>query len=390
MALVNSAKFKIGDLPKILKHGFRNNLMTHRFKKETMALSVAEYLPSLNIAFEKLHKYKNTNINSFLNKEVITPNNNRTQFHDHISEAQPIDFHIRDGAVIQGFNAKIKHAFKVHDLYSSVSTMQKYQSFFEPNNDISDLGFLNTIMPLAIKMSNYKRENLVLKYDVEANDLHCDTIVIDVGKNSKLDLTELIGDSGSHILNVFYILRENSSLTLNRNITNSNTYINSKVIQEPGSRFAMSCTTGDIDFSYQNIDVDSYHNCHTYIDNRNALTGDRINNFVVNINHLGRESFSNIDSKTIVDDNSINYFKGNIFIDKEAENINAHMLNKNLQISKKAKVYTEPTLDILNKEVVCSHGCTISNIDENELYYLQTKGLDKTQSINILKDAFLK
>ena len=66
------------------------------------------------------------------------------------------------------------------------------------------------------------------------------------------------------------------------------------------------------------------------------------------------------------------------------------MLNKNLQISKKAKVYTEPTLDILNKEVVCSHGCTISNIDENELYYLQTKGLDKTQSINILKDAFLK
>ena len=289
MALVNSVTFKIGDLPKLLKHGYRDNLMTQKFKKEIMSLSVAEYLPSLNIAFEKLHKYKNTNINAFLNKEVLTPNSKKKQFHDHVSEAQPIDLYITDGGVIQGYNARSKPAFRCHDLYSSVSTMQKYQSYFVPNNDISDLGFLNTIMPVAIKMSNHKRENLVIKYDVDGQDLNCDTVVIDVGKNSKLDLTELVGNNGSYILNVFYILRENSTLILNRDITNKNTYINSKVIQEPRSKFVMSCKTTDTDFSYQNIDVDSYHKCHTYIDDRNALTGDRINNFVVNINHLGRE-----------------------------------------------------------------------------------------------------
>ena len=65
------------------------------------------------------------------------------------------------------------------------------------------------------------------------------------------------------------------------------------------------------------------------------------------------------------------------------------MDNSNLMLSKTAKMQTRPILDIYTKEIECSHGCTISNVDEEQLYYLQTKGFDKKSAENILVDSFL-
>ena len=66
------------------------------------------------------------------------------------------------------------------------------------------------------------------------------------------------------------------------------------------------------------------------------------------------------------------------------------MVNKNLLLSDKASAVSEPQLDINTKEIECTHGCTISNIDKDDLYYLNSKGIDNFEATEILKEAFLK
>ena len=83
-------------------------------------------------------------------------------------------------------------------------------------------------------------------------------------------------------------------------------------------------------------------------------------------------------------------FLGNIIVDDDAINVKAHLVNKNLLLSDKASAISEPQLDINTKEIECTHGCTISNIDKDDLYYLNSKGIDNFEATEILKEAFLK
>jgi len=63
------------------------------------------------------------------------------------------------------------------------------------------------------------------------------------------------------------------------------------------------------------------------------------------------------------------------------------MNNQNLMLSKNTKMHTRPILDIKTKEIQCQHGCTVSNIDEKQKYYLQSRGVENIDEI--LVESFL-
>ena len=65
------------------------------------------------------------------------------------------------------------------------------------------------------------------------------------------------------------------------------------------------------------------------------------------------------------------------------------MNNNNLMLTKDTKMHTRPILDIHTKEIECSHGCTISNINKEHMYYLQSRGFDKDSAKDILVESFL-
>ena len=65
------------------------------------------------------------------------------------------------------------------------------------------------------------------------------------------------------------------------------------------------------------------------------------------------------------------------------------MKNENLMLTPKTKMHSRPMLDIHTKEIECSHGCTISNIDKSKLYYLQSRGLSKDIAEDVLVSSFL-
>ena len=92
--------------------------------------------------------------------------------------------------------------------------------------------------------------------------------------------------------------------------------------------------------------------------------------------------------KCIVADRSHAIFNGKIFVPQAAQLTNASQLNRNLLLSPKARVDTKPQLEITADNVKCSHGATVSQLDEEEVFYLQSRGINATAARRLLLNAF--
>ncbi len=92
--------------------------------------------------------------------------------------------------------------------------------------------------------------------------------------------------------------------------------------------------------------------------------------------------------KCIVDDKARAVFNGKIFVPKRAQLTDAGQLSRNLLLSPKARVDTKPQLEITADNVKCSHGATVSQLDSEEIFYLQSRGLNANDARNLLIDAF--
>lgn len=92
--------------------------------------------------------------------------------------------------------------------------------------------------------------------------------------------------------------------------------------------------------------------------------------------------------KCIVNDKAHAVFNGKVFVPKLAQLTDAGQLNRNLLLSPKARIDTKPQLEITADNVKCSHGATVSQLEDDEVFYLQSRGLDEEMSRNLLIDAF--
>ncbi|NEO28724.1 MAG: Fe-S cluster assembly protein SufD, partial [Kamptonema sp. SIO4C4] len=92
--------------------------------------------------------------------------------------------------------------------------------------------------------------------------------------------------------------------------------------------------------------------------------------------------------KCIVDDKAHAVFNGKVQVPQAAQLTNAGQLNRNLLLSPKAKVNTKPELQITADNVKCTHGATVSQISADELFYLQSRGINAENARNLLLDAF--
>jgi Fe-S cluster assembly protein SufD len=92
--------------------------------------------------------------------------------------------------------------------------------------------------------------------------------------------------------------------------------------------------------------------------------------------------------KGILDDKSHAVFCGRILVQQDAQQTDAIQHNKNLLLSRGAKVNTLPQLEIYADDVKCTHGATIGELDDVALYYLQTRGIEPKQGHAMLTFAF--
>ncbi|MCI2082782.1 MAG: Fe-S cluster assembly protein SufD [Bacteroidales bacterium] len=92
--------------------------------------------------------------------------------------------------------------------------------------------------------------------------------------------------------------------------------------------------------------------------------------------------------KYILDDKAIADFYGLIRVAQDAQKTNAYQANHNLLISDYAKVHTKPQLEIYADDVKCSHGATVGRLNEDELFYMRSRGISLHEAQLLQQKAF--
>jgi Fe-S cluster assembly protein SufD len=106
------------------------------------------------------------------------------------------------------------------------------------------------------------------------------------------------------------------------------------------------------------------------------------------IDHTVPNCTSHQNYKGVLNDNSRAVFNGKVFVRENAHGTDAQQQNKNLLLSNEARVDTKPQLEIFNDDVKCAHGATVGQLEEEELFYLLTRGLPETLARNLLTYGF--
>jgi Fe-S cluster assembly protein SufD len=120
------------------------------------------------------------------------------------------------------------------------------------------------------------------------------------------------------------------------------------------------------------------------------LTGDRKAEIHALVDHAAPNCTSRQHVKTVVAGQSRSHFNGKIYVQSEAQKTEAYQLNNNLILSKTAIATTEPNLEIFADDVKASHGATVAQLSEDELFYLQARGIAPRDARLLLTDAFCR
>ena len=106
------------------------------------------------------------------------------------------------------------------------------------------------------------------------------------------------------------------------------------------------------------------------------------------VDHQVANASSNELYKSIMAGHSRGVFNGKIFVRPDAQKTNAFQSNRNILLSENATVNTKPQLEIWADDVKCSHGCTSGQLDEEALFYLRSRGIDRPAATALLLEAF--
>ncbi len=106
------------------------------------------------------------------------------------------------------------------------------------------------------------------------------------------------------------------------------------------------------------------------------------------IDHSSPDCISREDYKGILDGNARGVFNGKIVVHKDAQRTDSELSSAALLLSGKAEVDAKPELEIYADDVKCKHGATVGQLDEQAVFYLQSRGLDADEARNLLTYSF--
>jgi len=125
-----------------------------------------------------------------------------------------------------------------------------------------------------------------------------------------------------------------------------------------------------------------------WVDGLYMLNGSQHSDTHSVIDHTVPNCTSHQNYKGVLNDRSRAVFNGKVFVREDAHGTDAKQSNKNLLLSNDARVDTKPQLEIFNDDVKCAHGATVGQLEEEELFYLLTRGLPENLAKNLLTYGF--
>lgn len=106
--------------------------------------------------------------------------------------------------------------------------------------------------------------------------------------------------------------------------------------------------------------------------------------------HAMPNGTTEVNARGIVGDNAKAVFNGLIHIHRDAQKTLAELNNRNLLLSRRGQINTKPELEIYADDVQCAHGATVAEIDEEALYYLLSRGINRSQALVMLNFGFIQ
>jgi len=188
------------------------------------------------------------------------------------------------------------------------------------------------------------------------------------------------------------VLEENAQVNHTRNLQEGGEAFHigkSAIAQSRNSRYTCNAITMGAKLSRHNLEVfQRGEGTETTLNGLTLIGGEQLadTHSAIALNHPN--GITNQLHKCIVDGRAHAVFNGKVFVPQAAQLTNAGQLNRNLLLSPKARVDTKPQLEITADNVKCSHGATVSQLDAEEVFYLQSRGLNETDARNLLIDAF--
>ncbi|MEH1938526.1 MAG: Fe-S cluster assembly protein SufD [Nostoc sp.] len=161
------------------------------------------------------------------------------------------------------------------------------------------------------------------------------------------------------------------------------------IAQARDSRYTCHAITLGAKLSRHNLEIlQTGEQTETTLNGLTMISGKQLGDThsAIALNHP--HSMSKQLHKCIVGDRAHAVFNGKVLVPKPAQLTNAVQMNRNLLLSSKARVDTKPQLEITADNVKCAHGATVSQLEDDEIFYLQSRGIDENDARKLLINAF--
>jgi Fe-S cluster assembly protein SufD len=321
--------------------------------------------------------------------------------YDYLASSDKNHLLLVDGQILSSstLQSNIKYGVQVLEYMSfSKHRQAEYIKLIENTDNFSNFTYATTMFPNVVvfphgSKDRYTKNPVHVNYENSVDDpvLESNTTIFDVQYDTHVKLIETVKTFAGQNNYTTYIVRENSTLEIDRHSLDFGGWniFDSRFICHPNSTVKINFTNTGSTYTQENFYFKCSSNVNVELVGRNNIyKGNEYYQFV-KLKSSDHNNTSKIDIKNVGSDHSKTSFIGNFYVNPASEGFVGSMTNQNLMLYNSAQMQSRPILDIYTKEIECTHGCTISNVDENQLYYLQSRGFDTALSRDILVDSFL-
>jgi len=282
--------------------------------------------------------------------------------------------------------------------FSSVSdekSGQLLEAFDIERNGFAAVNFaFGQFQVICIQKETNIEKPIELIFETETNGIACPHIVVIAESGSKATIVETYMSKRKSFTNtaIQIIVEDNANITHYRVQKESAEAFHvgtTEVTLGAGSRY--DSTNINLGGAISRHDVDlkfTAEGGEAFVDGLYMLNGDQHSDTHSVIDHTVPNCISHQTYKGVLNDKSRAVFNGKVFVRENAHGTDAQQSNKNLLLSNDARVDTKPQLEIFNDDVKCSHGATVGQLEEEELFYLLTRGLPDALARNLLTYGF--
>jgi len=368
-----------------------------KLKKEALDNFLKNGFPS-----RKLENWKFSDINQIIQKNIgeltfYNDYNIKNEINDEIFIKEIEHNKI---VIVNGKVERLSFEYEESDKIN-LTTLDNFNQ--NPNDDNSLLSlnnsFSNKIHNILVK-KNYSFKKPLIIYQITNEKVSKTNINfqlnIDLEENSSIKIINVSDDNSekNFINNLFnfnlgknailknYKIDKKSNTNIKydySSITQKENSISETFIFSSGSDYIKNEVSCNLEGQYSSAFINGIH----------LLSKNKHHEIRTNTNHLYENTKSYQLIKSVIDDSSKSVYQGKIYVDSKAQKTDGYQLSKAVLLNEQAEFNAKPELEIYADDVKCSHGSASGSLDEDSIFYLMSRGLDKKTAKELLINGFL-